>query len=66
MRTVTAPRQHARNRAVDYLRSTGGRMRNSLEYEETDNPTAFADFERDLLNSDRVRRVTAAMAKLNT
>jgi RNA polymerase sigma-70 factor, ECF subfamily len=55
----------ARNRAVDYLRSAGGRMRNALEYEETDHPAAFTDFERELLNSDRVRRVTEAMTKLS-
>ena len=30
----------ARNRAIDYLRSAGGRERNALEFEETDHPGA--------------------------
>src|SRR5215510_12525344 len=28
----------ARNRAIDYLRSAGGRERNAIEFEETDHP----------------------------
>jgi RNA polymerase sigma-70 factor, ECF subfamily len=54
----------ARNRAIDYLRSSAGRMRNALEVAETEHPALFADMEKELLNSDRVRRVRAALAKL--
>src|SRR5678815_3403797 len=55
----------ARNRAIDYLRSTGGRERNALEFEETDHPALYTDMERDLLNSDQTRRVKVAMQKLS-
>ena len=54
----------ARNRAIDYLRSAGGRERNAVEFEETDHPALYTDMERDLLISDKARRVKAAMAKL--
>ena len=47
----------ARNRAIDYLRSAGGRERNALEFEETDHPALYTDMERDLLHSDQARRV---------
>ena len=55
----------ARNRAIDYLRSAGGRMQNALELEETERPAVFVDFERQLVNSDRVRRVKVALQKLS-
>jgi RNA polymerase sigma-70 factor, ECF subfamily len=55
----------ARNRAIDYLRSAGGRERNALEFEETDHPALYSDMEHDLLVSDKARRVKAAMAKLS-
>lgn len=54
----------ARNRAIDYLRSAGGRERNAVEFEETDHPALYTDMEHDLLISDKARRVKAAMAKL--
>ena len=54
----------ARNRAIDYLRSTTGRARNSLELEATEHPALFSDMEKDLLRSDRTRRVKDAMGKL--
>jgi RNA polymerase sigma-70 factor (ECF subfamily) len=54
----------ARNRAIDYLRSAGGRERNVVEFEETDHPGLYTDMEHDLLVSDKARRVKAAMAKL--
>ena len=50
----------ARNRAIDYLRSAAGRMRNAVELPETEHPALFADMEKELLNSDRVRRVRVA------
>jgi len=55
----------ARNRAIDYLRSAGGRERNSVEYEETDHPALFCDMEKDLLTSDKARRVKSAVEKLS-
>jgi RNA polymerase sigma-70 factor (ECF subfamily) len=54
----------ARNRAIDYLRSAAGRMRNATELQDTEHPALFADMEKELLNSDRVRRVKVAMEKL--
>lgn len=55
----------ARNRAIDYLRSAGGRERNALEFEETDHPALYVDMERDILSSDKVRLVKTAVAKLS-
>src|ERR1051326_3843560 len=55
----------ARNRAIDYLRSAGGRERNALELEETDHPGLYTDMEQDILNSDKARRVKTAMRKLS-
>ncbi len=55
----------ARNRAIDYLRSTTGRARNTLETETTDHPALFSDMEKELLQSDKARRVKAAMEKLS-
>ncbi len=55
----------ARNRAIDYLRSAGGRERNALELEETAHPALWSDIEQSLLDSDRIRRVKAAMDKLS-
>jgi RNA polymerase sigma-70 factor (ECF subfamily) len=53
----------ARNRAIDYLRSSEGRERQAPAA-DTDHPSLYCDMEGDLLNSDRVRRVKAAMEKL--
>ncbi|MBZ5623422.1 MAG: sigma-70 family RNA polymerase sigma factor [Acidobacteriia bacterium] len=55
----------ARNRAIDYLRSAGGRERNALEFEETDHPALYTDMERDILSSDNARRVKTAVEKLS-
>ena len=55
----------ARNRAIDYLRSAGGRERNALEFEETDHPALYTDMERDILSSDSARRVKTAVEKLS-
>ena len=56
----------ARNRAIDYLRSTAGRERNALDLEETNHPALYRDMERDILMSDKTRRVKAAMEKRPT
>ena len=54
----------ARNRAIDYLRSAGGRERNAIELEEVDHPSLYTDMERDILASDNVRVIRAALDKL--
>ena len=56
----------ARNRAIDYLRSAGGRMmRSSLELQETEHPAEFRDFEADVLNQDTARRIRGALERLS-
>jgi RNA polymerase sigma-70 factor (ECF subfamily) len=55
----------ARNRAIDYLRSAGGRERNAVEFEETEHPALYCDMERDILNSDKARIVKSALGKLS-
>lgn len=55
----------ARNRAIDYLRSAGGRERNALEFEETDHPALYTDMEHDLITSDSARRIKTAMDRLS-
>jgi RNA polymerase sigma-70 factor, ECF subfamily len=55
----------ARNRAIDYLRSSGGRERNAVDFNETEHPALYTDMESDLLTSDSARRVKSAMEKLS-
>jgi RNA polymerase sigma-70 factor (ECF subfamily) len=55
----------ARNRAIDYLRSAAGRMRNATDLQDTEHPALFTNMEKELLNSDRVRRVRVALEKLS-
>ncbi len=55
----------ARNRAIDYLRSAGGRERNAMDLEETVHPALASDMEQSLLNRDQIRRIQAAMDKLS-
>src|SRR5215831_5859701 len=55
----------ARNRAIDYLRSAGGRERNAVEFEETDHPSLYGNMEKDLLASDKARIVKTAIQKLS-
>ena len=55
----------ARNRAIDYLRSAGGRERNAVEFEETDHPSLFTEMESGILASDKARVVKAAVEKLS-
>ena len=55
----------ARNRAIDYLRSSAGRGRNAaVELDETDHASLYGEMEAGILMSDQVRRVKAAMEKL--
>ena len=55
----------ARNRAIDYVRSSGARMnRNAWELDVREHPSLFVNAERDVLNADHSRRVRAAVEKL--
>jgi RNA polymerase sigma-70 factor, ECF subfamily len=55
----------ARNRAIDYLRSSEGRDRNvAVEWDETDHASLYREMEAGILLSDQVRRVKVAMDKL--
>ena len=56
----------ARNRAIDYLRSSDGRMaRSAYELVEMENPALFANLENEILSSDQARRIREALTKLN-
>lgn len=55
----------ARNRAIDYLRSAGGRERNAMEFAETDHPALYTDMEQGILTSDQARAVKRALEKLS-
>lgn len=55
----------ARNRAIDYLRSSAGRERNAFELDETEHPALYCNMEPTLLAADKTRRVKAAMEKLS-
>ena len=55
----------ARNRAIDYLRSTDGRMSaNALELDRTESPVLFTNLEDSALAIDRARRLKSAFEKL--
>lgn len=56
----------ARNRAIDYVRSVEARTaQKSTTFEpELENPSSYADLERDILNSDRARVLRDAIRKL--
>ncbi len=55
----------ARNRAIDYLRSSEGRHREStFELQRMEQPELFCDFEKDILNIDRVRILKEAFHRL--
>jgi RNA polymerase sigma-70 factor (ECF subfamily) len=54
----------ARNRAIDYLRSSAGRERNALELDEANHATLYRGMEAELLISDQAQRVRAALEKL--
>jgi RNA polymerase sigma-70 factor, ECF subfamily len=54
----------ARNRAIDYLRSSASRERNAVELDESDHAPLFREMEAGILASDQVRRVKAALEKL--
>jgi len=56
----------ARNRAIDYLRSVEGRTAQSpFDMEKMEQAAAFTDFEKGILNLDRVKLLREAFAKLS-
>jgi len=55
----------AHNCAIDYLRSASGRHRNVVAFDETDHPALRTDMEREILGSDRARRIQAAVSRLS-
>jgi RNA polymerase sigma-70 factor (ECF subfamily) len=55
----------ARNRAIDYLRSTGGRERHAVEFAETDRPSLYTGMDLGILASDKARAIGAAVEKLS-
>lgn len=54
----------ARNRAIDYLRSSAGRERNAIELNETEHAGLYREMEAQIMLSDQARRVKTAMGKL--
>lgn len=55
----------ARNRAIDHLRSSAGRMnQSSLELISSEHPSLFVSMEEEVINSDRGRKLQAAFEKL--
>jgi RNA polymerase sigma-70 factor (ECF subfamily) len=54
----------ARNRAIDYLRSSAGRERRAVELDEIDHAPLYREMEAGILISDQARRVKLAMDKL--
>ena len=55
----------ARNRAIDYLRSTDGRMAaGALELDRLEHPGQYCDFDDRALSVDRARRLKEAFEKL--
>ena len=55
----------ARNRAIDYLRSKQGHMSSAVELNETEDPSLFMDWEKQVVTSDQLRRVREALGKLS-
>ena len=56
----------ARNRAIDYLRSSQSRIeRTSVEFDPADHPQLFNDMERDILNDQHAKLLKKALANLS-
>lgn len=56
----------ARNRAIDYLRSTDSKLsQTSCNVDALERPRLFTDFEADYHNMDRIRTIRDAFTKLN-
>lgn len=55
----------ARNCAIDYLRSAGGRRRNVVNFEDAEHPALQTNMEKDILGSDRAREIKRAVERLS-
>lgn len=55
----------ARNRSIDYLRSTSGRERLALNVDDTNHASLCTDMEEDILSSEKSRQIRQAMASLS-
>ena len=55
----------ARNRAIDYLRSQGRRIQSSVEFNETEHPSLFANLQTEILQFDVIKRMKTALEHLD-
>jgi RNA polymerase sigma-70 factor, ECF subfamily len=56
----------ARNRAIDYLRSTAGQQQsNTFEFASSERLSLFVNTEEKMLNAEQARRIRASFGKLN-
>jgi RNA polymerase sigma-70 factor (ECF subfamily) len=56
----------ARNRAIDYLRSSAGQQQtNTFELLSSERVSLFVNTEEEMLNQEQARRIRAAFTKLN-
>lgn len=56
----------ARNRAIDYLRSTDSKMaQNSCDLEKLERPRFFTDFEANYMSEEKIRIIRQAFTKLS-
>jgi len=55
----------ARNRAIDYLRSQGRRIQSSVEFNETEHPSLFANLQTEMLQFDVIKRMKTALELLD-
>ena len=55
----------ARNRAIDYLRSQGRRIQSSVEFNETEHPSLFANLQTEMLQFDVIKRMKTALEHLD-
>jgi RNA polymerase sigma-70 factor (ECF subfamily) len=55
----------ARNQALDYIRSVQGRVWNSMGSADSEHPSAFQDWEGDMLKGVRLEQVRTALDRLS-
>jgi RNA polymerase sigma-70 factor, ECF subfamily len=55
----------ARNQALDYIRSAQGRVWNTMASADTEHPSAFRDWEGEMLDGVRLKQVQSALTRLN-
>ena len=54
----------ARNRAIDYLRGHGKRTRNTVQLDETEAPSLFADLGKQSAHFDVIKQLKSALGRL--